>query len=621
LGVALLRLGRRAEAVPLLRRAVTLQPDLVEGCFNLGVALQELGEHAEALRWLECAVALAPEAPMMQYRFADALWVAGQSGRAIGHYQAALAGMPTSRELLIDLARTLHACGLFEAAIAMSARAIDIDARSSAANLQNGRSLLALERFGEAELSLRRAVEADSSQFDAHFTHGLAAFRAGLLDETLRAFRRALEITPNESAHRNLVFASAFHPTMDEAAILSEARGWAERYAEPHRDRARPYPNQPDPERKLRIGYVSPNFWDHCQALFMAPLLAAHDRTHHEIVCYASVKRPDRMTELLRARADAWFDVEGLDDLSLAERIRDDRIDVLVDLTMHMAGSRLCTFACRPAPVQVSWLAYPGTTGMSQMDYRITDRYIDSPAHDRGELGEPYVDSSPFYSERSIVMPDTFWCYDPMTTEHPVSPLPALQSGAITFGCLNNFPKINVAVLRLWARVLVAVERSRLLLRVPGRELRRRVLLELEQQGVDPTRVELVDTRPRPQYLSTYGRIDICLDTFPYNGHTTSLDALWMGVPVITRVGKTVVGRAGLCHALNLGLPELAAYDDDQFVDIAVALAGDTQRLEAIRSGLRDRMVRSPLMDAPRFARHLEAAYRLAWRAWCERAL
>jgi predicted O-linked N-acetylglucosamine transferase (SPINDLY family) len=605
------------DAVAMLRRAVAERPDLGDPCFRLGVALQELGNLDEGLQWLERAASLSPDVGLVQYRFADALWVAGQSARAIGHYQAALTQMPTSLPLVLDLARTLHACGLFDGAIAMSARAIVLEPASFEANLQMGRSQLSLERFGEAELSLRRALEIDPFHFDARFAHGLAAFRAGLAHESGNEFRRAIEISPNESAHRNLVFGMPFDPSADAAKIATAARSWAERYADPLRDHVRPHPHDRDPERKLRIGYVSPNFWDHCQALFMMPLLAAHDHSRHEIVCYASVRRPDRITERLRAHADAWHDVVGHDDLSLAERIRKDGIDVLVDLTMHMANSRLRVFACRPAPVQITWLAYPGTTGLSQVDYRITDRFIDPPASADVEPSDPFVESSSIYSERSIVLPDTFWCYDPLTTEAKVSSLPALANEGITFGCLNNFAKINAGVLRLWAKVLGAVDRSRLLLRVPGAELRRRVLNELHRDGIDADRVHFVDTRPRADYLATYGRIDVCLDTFPYNGHTTSLDALWMGVPVVTRVGNTVVGRAGLCHACNLGLPELIAHDDEQYVRSAVELAHDWQGLANLRAGLRERMQRSPLMDASRFARNLEAAFRLAWRQWC----
>lgn len=622
LGRAHLGLQQRRQAVALLRRAVAIQPDLVDACFHLGVALQELGDVVEALRWFERAVSLAPEQAMMQFRFADALWAAGESARSVGHYQAALQGMPRSVELLTDLARTLHARDMFEGAVAMSRRALDVDARSFDAHLQLGQSLLAVERVGEGLKSLRAALELEPNNTTAQLAFSYAAFRCGRVAEVVDTLRASVQRTPGASLHNNLVFACAFHPELDTAAILSEAQGWARVHADPLKDHVRPHANDRDPERRLRIGYVSPDFWDHCQALFMAPLLQAHDRGQVEVVCYASVERADAVTALLRERSDSWHDVRSLDDLALADRIRSDGIDVLVDLTMHMSGNRLRTFACRPAPVQICWLAYPGTTGLSQIDYRITDQYID-PAPDgqqRDQSALPGIEALPGYSERSIVLKDTFWCYEPLSTQ-AVSALPALSKGHVTFGCLNNLAKVSEQVLELWARVLSAVPQSRMLLRAPTGEPRERALAAFAKSGVDGSRVQFAEKLPRRAYLASYAGVDICLDTFPYNGHTTSLDAHWMGVPVVTLLGTTVVGRAGFCQAVHLGLTELlVARSPQQFVERAAALASDFDRLAALRGSLRERLQRSPLMDATGFARQLEAAYRTAWRTWCGQA-
>jgi predicted O-linked N-acetylglucosamine transferase (SPINDLY family) len=271
---------------------------------------------------------------------------------------------------------------------------------------------------------------------------------------------------------------------------------------------------------------------------------------------------------------------------------------VLVDLTMHMANGRPLLFAMKPAPVQVAWLAYPGTTGLSAMDYRLTDPWLDPP-------GVNAVHGAA-YAETSIRLPHTFWCYDPLAASPEPGPLPALAEGHVTFGCLNHFCKVNPRTLALWNRVLDAVPGSRLrLLAHPGAH--RTWLLE---QMHDPGRVDFIAFLPRPDYLAQYRRIDLCLDTLPYNGHTTSLDAFWMGVPVVTRVGATVVGRAGWSQLNNLGLPELAAWNDDDYVRIAADLASDLPRLAGLRAGLRARMEASPLMAAPGFARALEAAYR-----------
>ena len=291
----------------------------------------------------------------------------------------------------------------------------------------------------------------------------------------------------------------------------------------------------------------------------------------------------------------------------VAERIRSDRIDILVDLALHTANNRLLVFARKPAPVQVTWLGYPGTTGLSAIDYRLTDPYLDPPG---------LFDA--FYSEESIRLPDTFWCYDPLTDQPPVNALPALENGFITFGCLNNFCKVNDGCLALWAQVLQAVPQSRLLLLAPRGQAREHVLARLQQEGIAAPRVEFADRQPRLEYLKLYHRIDLGLDPLPYNGHTTSLDAFWMGVPTLTLVGKTVVGRAGWSQLCNLGLKELAAETPEQYVALAAELAADLPRLQELRGTLRQRMLRSPLMDANRFARHVEQAYRQMWRRWCQ---
>jgi protein O-GlcNAc transferase len=273
---------------------------------------------------------------------------------------------------------------------------------------------------------------------------------------------------------------------------------------------------------------------------------------------------------------------------------------------MHMSSGRPLLFARKPAPVQVAWLAYPGTTGLSAMDYRLTDPYLDPPGD--GDLN---------FSEQSIRLPYSFWCYDPLTDQPDVNALPALSNGPITFGCLNNFCKVTEPTLQMWSRAMLAVPDSRLiLLAAPGRH-RQRVLDRLAELGIDAARVEFVGYQKRAEYLKVYHRIDIGLDTVPYNGHTTSLDSFWMGVPVVTRIGRTVVGRAGWSQLSNLGLANLAAGSDDDFTRIVAELSRDLPRLAELRRGLRERLRQSPLCDASSFARHIESAYRQMWHAWC----
>jgi predicted O-linked N-acetylglucosamine transferase (SPINDLY family) len=352
----------------------------------------------------------------------------------------------------------------------------------------------------------------------------------------------------------------------------------------------------------LRIGYVSPDFREHCQSLFMTPLLTHHDRARFEIHAYSSVVRPDATTSRLASYVDQWHDVRASSDAALADQIRADGIDILVDLTMHMADGRPLLFARKPAPVQVAWLAYPGTTGIAAIDWRLTDPWLAPLAHDS------------HYSERSWRLPDTFWCYDPLSAGPAVNALPALVSGHVTFGSLNNPCKLTDTTMRLWSRVFSRLPAARLVLMAAEGQVRHRLTQRLAHAGIDPARVRFLPYRPREDYLRSYHEIDVGLDTLPYNGHTTSLDALWMGVPVVTRVGATVAGRAGLSQLANLGLTELAAQTDDEFVAIAVSLANDLPRLAGLRAGLRERMEQSPLMDGERFARGVEASYEGMWR-------
>jgi predicted O-linked N-acetylglucosamine transferase (SPINDLY family) len=439
---------------------------------------------------------------------------------------------------------------------------------------------------------LGRALEAEPDNPIAHVSLGNLLKDLGRVDLALSSYEAARLLNPSDPvALGNLAYLCAFAPGRDAQEILALNREWDHRHA---RGLAGPAP-EPARGKRLRIGYVSPDFRYHCQAFFTLPLFAHHDREAFELFAYASVPVPDAVTDRLRTLCDHWRDCAGLPDEAVADLIRRDGIDILVDLTMHMANGRPLLFARKPAPVQVAWLAYPGTTGLSAMDYRITDPYLDPP----GLHGD-------WYSETSLRLPRTFWCYDPLAEGPEPDPLPALERGHVTFGCLNNFCKVNAGVLALWNQVLEAVPGSRLRLMAHPGSHRQSVL----EAFSDPTRIEFTPFLPRQDYLAQYRDIDLCLDTFPYNGHTTSLDAFWMGVPVVTRVGETVVGRAGWSQLNNLGLTELAAWSDEDFVAIAAALATDLPKLAGLRAGLRAQMEASPLMDAPKFAKDMEELYR-----------
>ena len=335
-------------------------------------------------------------------------------------------------------------------------------------------------------------------------------------------------------------------------------------------------------------------------------LIGHADKQQFELFLYSNRAKPDETTWRFREQAAQWREVAGWSDERVAETIRQDGVDILVDVTVHMAGNRLPVFARKPAPVQVTYAGYPGTTGLAAMDYRFTDPFLDPPG-----LFEAC------YTEKTYRLPHTFWCYVAPSEEAPVQPLPALKNGFITFGCLNNFCKINEGVLDLWAPILRAVPNSRLKLLAQEGSHREHVRTVLARHGIEGERLEFYKRRPRADYLALYHQIDVGLDTLPYNGHVTSLDSFWMGVPVVTLVGNTVVGRAGLSQLSNLGLTELVATTPDDFRRITTELAGDLPRLKELRQNLRPRMEASPLMDAAQFTRDVESAYRKMWRTWC----
>jgi predicted O-linked N-acetylglucosamine transferase (SPINDLY family) len=610
LGGALSRAGELDEAIAVCQRATDRDPNFAAAFNNLGFALtsrRRLSEAAEALRR---AVFLGPDFAEAWYNLANALFKQAQFDEATAAYRRALELRPDWPEAHINLGNTLLAMREFAQAAtayrrALAVRPDDVDAINNLGSAHRD-----LGRIDDAIESFQRCLAIRPACHVAHCNLGNALRDAGQIEEAVGSYRKAVELCPTDTiSDSNLAYAVHFHAGYDGPAILRENLRWNARHAAYLWDKSRTHSNVRDPERRLRIGYIGADFRDHCQSLFTIPLLSRHDYRQFEITCYANLPRPDSVTRQIMQHADRWRVIASRSDAEVAEEIRSDEIDILVDLTMHMSNGRPLVLARKPAPVQVVYLAYPGTTGMAAIDYRLTDPYLDPP-------GESDRD----YSEISFRLPETFWCYDPLTDQPSPGPLPASNAGGITFGCLNSFSKVNAATIALWARVLRVVAGSRLILLAARGQHRERALEQFRKAGIEPSRIEFVEYRPRPQYLELYRRIDLGLDTIPYNGHTTSLDSLWMGVPVVTRVGRTAVGRAGWSQLSNLGLPDLAGWSDDEFVAIASNLAGNLPRLAQLRDTLRSRMERSPLMDAARFARHVESAYRQMWRAWCQNA-
>jgi predicted O-linked N-acetylglucosamine transferase (SPINDLY family) len=401
-----------------------------------------------------------------------------------------------------------------------------------------------------------------------------------------------------------------YDPAYDSPTIFAEHRAWGARHADPLTAQAPLRANDRTPDRRLRVGYVSSHFLAHAVNFFVEPILASHDHRHFEVFCYSNVAQQDATTQRLRSYADTWRSIVGLSDRETSDLARDDRIDILVDLAGHIGGTRLLVFAHKPAPVQVTYIGYQNTTGMLAMDYRLTDDYSDPP----GATDE-------FYTEKLVRLPRIFFCYMPSNDAPAVSQPPVLENGVVTFGSFNNITKVTPQVLEAWARILVRVPNSRLILLADMAEsLKSYLISTFENYGVSRERLELADRRPREGYLELIQRADIALDPFPFNGHTTTCDALWQGVPVVTLSGGSYVSRFGGSGLATLGLNDLIAADVQHYIEIASGLASDSSRLQHLRATLRERMAASPLMDFTGFTRNLEAEYRKMWIDWCARA-
>jgi protein O-GlcNAc transferase len=639
LAIALAKKGRMPEAIAVLRRAVEIKPDFPEAWNNLGNALWSARKLDEAESALNRALALRTDYAEAYNNLGIVLEAKGSLDASIDALRKAIELKPNYPEAFSNLAKSLQLRGDWEESITAARHALALR-RNFAPALNNlGYTFAAQGKWDEAIESYREAIASQPDFAEAHSNLASALAESGRQDEAVDSARAALQIRPDfpeayvhlanalrsagqvaeaieqykkaadlrddyPLAQSSRLYTLYFSPEYDSDRLLNEHRQWGEKHARPLSQRIQPHRNIPDPDRPLRIGYVSPDFKRQAESFFTAPLFSAHDPKNFPIYLYSGVARPDGITRHMRQFADVWRDIVSLSDESLAELIRSDEIDILVDLTMHMAGNRLLTFARKPAPIQVTWLAYPGTTGVEAIDYRLTDSWMDSPGDDK------------FYVEQSMRLPDCWVCFDPLS-EEPVAPRRA--GGPVTFASLNNPCKLNEPTIDLWGRVLAATGDSRLIVQSFAQSQREKILAWLARSGIAPNRVEFVGRMTRRDYLRSFDRIDIALDPLPYNGITTTLDGLWMGTPTVTLAGKTASGRAGLGILSTLGMPELAAHTPEQFVQIAADLAGDSIRLAELRATLRSGLAQSALMDSNRFARNVEEAYRGIWRKWCAR--
>jgi predicted O-linked N-acetylglucosamine transferase (SPINDLY family) len=563
--------GDNALAEDYCRQTLVLEPKLATAHFNLGIALRSQKKFAGACRSFKRATEL-------RAGYSEAM-------DALAHAYISLHDWPAAAQVLNEI--------------------ISIWPRKAEMHGNLGSVYQAMGRVQDAIAAYEAALKINPRLGVTLNSLGSAYASQGDFEQAERCYRQCLVTTPADpQARSNLLMLLNDIPDTDAATVFEEHLEWG-RIAQARIPRLESIGPAGGGQRRLRVGYLSPDFREHSVASFIEPVLRRHDRSRFEVCCYSNLPVPDETTQRIREAADVWRDIDKLSDAEAARLIHDDRIDILIDLSGHTANNRLGIFTAKPAPVQMTYLGYPNTTGLRTIDYRITDEIADPAGEDV------------YYSEKLLRLDGCFLCYQPDPNTPDVAPLPALANGHVTFGSFNNFSKINPGVLQLWSEVLKQVPGSRLLLKCPAltdAAVQTRVRTALQALGIGAERVDLLGhTRTRQEHLALYAGVDIALDTFPYNGTTTTCEALWMGVPVLSLVGKHHAGRVGASLLSAAGFKGWLADTPESFVEIAKARAANPTELDRLRGSLRNRLADSPLCDASDFTRRFEGAVRRAW--------
>jgi predicted O-linked N-acetylglucosamine transferase (SPINDLY family) len=647
LGNTLTKLGRMDEAIASYRRVVALSPHRADAYNILGRMLQAQGRPDDAVVNFRRAAEIDPNYADAHCNLGNVLHEIGRQDEAVACYRRALEIRPDSAELLSNLGNALRQLGRFDEAVRSLHRAREIKPGIAAIHLNLGNVLLDIGKLHGAAKSFRRSLEIDPAHADAHCNLGNALYGLGLLNDALACYRRAIEVEANHvlahanlgntlsaigradqavasyrealrldpdyaTAQSNLLFSLNYRTDQDGAAMLAEAR----RYGDVVARKARPFtawPNVPDPTRRLRVGFVSGDLRNHAVGYFTEGVLAAlaskaADRM--ELFGYPTHFVNDAFTQRIKTSCRGWHPAVHLSDEAFAQRIRDDRIDILIDLSGHTEHNRLSMFAWKPSPVQATWLGYFATTGVATIDYFIAD-----------PLTLPESEEAHF-TEAIWRLPDTRLCFSKPDVEAEVGSLPALGNGYVTFGSFNRLAKMNGDVVAQWARVLAAVANSRLLLKSASfneRSAQLDVVGRFAAHGIPSERLTLEGSDSLAGFLAAYHRVDVSLDPYPYTGGATSVHSLWMGVPVLTLAGETFVSRQGLGLLMNAGLPDWVATSPEEYVARAIAHTSDLHRLASLRQGLRSQVLSSPIFDTARFAEHFATALEGMWRRWCGR--
>ncbi|CAA6603545.1 conserved hypothetical protein [Rhodospirillaceae bacterium LM-1] len=544
---------------------------------------------------------------------AQKLHAKGKLREAEAIFAALIKAYGRDAPILTELAKAAAMMGEREVAISLFRRAVAAAPLAAAAHYNLGKALKSDGSIADAIHAYKTAIQLDPLMAEAHYNLGNALCDQGQTQDGVAAFLRATAVEPeNDMYWSNYLLALNYLDSCSPQECFSRHRQWGELRESGIADGRPAFSNKKDPERRLVLGYVSADFRTHSVSYFFEPLAATHTRSHYKVVLYDNQPTDDDVAKRLKSAADLWRPIRRLADQDVERIIRSDKVDILVDLSGHSSNNRLGLFARRPAPVQLTWIGYPNTTGLKSIDWRFTD-----------DIADPPGATDDLHTERLFRLPHGFLCFRPPEAAPEIVARTACPQDRVVFGCLNNFSKISNSVLALWVAILKELPQAALLLKNQAfvMEASRNLFMErLTALGGDGARVELLPpVGDKTGHLETYNRIDVALDTFPYAGTATTCESLWMGTPVITLTGESHASRVGASLLERLGLHEHIAATPDQYVAKAVALAKDSERRHFLKQNLRNMMRNSNLMNAPLFTHSVEGAYRQFWREWCER--
>lgn len=608
LGVIAHQVGQHEWAETLLRQTIAYKPDYADAHCNLGSVLLAQGRRDEAVAQFRHAIMLRPDFAQAYGNLGNALADMQKTKDAIECYMQALTHKPDNTGVRMNLGIAYRDLGLLDQARQCFAELVAIDPYSAEAHNNLGSLLAEQFRLEEAKQSYERAVALKPDYAEALNNLGALYLDQGQSEKAQAYFTRASNMQPDyHVAESNRLFAMHYEDGHSQQTLFDAAVKWGAKHAPQSLALPAAAPDA-NPAKKLRIGYVSADFMKHPVGYFMLDVLRGHDRAHTEIFAYANQTKHDAMTQEIEALVN-WRNIVRMGDEEAAQRIRADAIDVLIDLSGHTGGNRLRMFAYRPAPVQATWLGYFDTTGVPAMDYILCDPHVLPAALE------------PYFTEKPLRMPATYLCFTPPEYDISVSDLPMAENGFVTFGCFNKFKKISPPVLECWIEILHKVPGSRLSLNmhvVDDPELLAPLIDPFLRAGIARERLILQQRTTRPELLKRYRQVDVALDPYPYSGGTTTVEALWMGVPVVTFPQNLFVSRVSESIIVNTGHKEWVAQSREEYIHKAANLVKDAQALAHIRKNLRGELLSSPLCDAKTFVKNLESLYRGAWTNYCK---